>query len=150
MAARRLLVASLLLAQGLWLVRSNKDCEKLGFTGLQACSDCDSMAEYVKSEELVSDCRNCCVKDEGSNLKYTSAKLEVCPYRLSGLPHLQDFIEKHASKYKGQLKVVRSIGAYPKLVLTNKQTGNKASVRIDNWKVATIHDYLRDKLVSSK
>jgi hypothetical protein len=31
--------------------------------------------------ELLADCKQCCVKDE-SNIKYTTATLEVCPYRL--------------------------------------------------------------------
>jgi hypothetical protein len=31
---------------------------------------------------LVADCRKCCVKAEEDTIKYTSAILEVCPYRL--------------------------------------------------------------------
>ncbi|KAF6249060.1 hypothetical protein COO60DRAFT_1583288 [Scenedesmus sp. NREL 46B-D3] len=133
-------VGSVQLAQG------NSKCEKLGFTGLQVCSDCESMAEYVKDEELLADCKQCCVKDTQSNAKYASAVLEVCPYRLNvGLPHIQDFISKHAARYKSQLKVERRVNAYPKIILSNG-TGDRTSVRIDNWRVATIHDFLADKL----
>jgi hypothetical protein len=39
------------------------------------------MAEYVADEELVADCHSCCVVDKDS-VKYQSARLEVCPYRL--------------------------------------------------------------------
>jgi len=51
------------------------------FTGQASCSDCASMAEYVADEELVADCHSCCVVDKDS-VKYQSARLEVCPYRL--------------------------------------------------------------------
>lgn len=102
---------------------SHKECEKLGFTGLQACSDCASMSEYVKDEgaevfvhahehtrqvvcasepaaptacsvcvlpdvccyfaELLADCQRCCVKTADDTIKYSSATLEVCPFRLT-------------------------------------------------------------------
>lgn len=29
---------------------SSKECEDLGFTGLALCSDCNSLAEYVKDQ----------------------------------------------------------------------------------------------------
>ncbi|WIA37408.1 hypothetical protein OEZ86_014333 [Tetradesmus obliquus] len=127
------------------LAQGYSECENLGFTGLQVCSDCESLAEYVKDEELLADCKQCCVKDTQSNIKYTSATLEVCPYRLNGLPHIQDFIGKHAAQYKGSLKVMRRVNAYPKIILSNDK-GDRTSVRIDNWRVPTIHDFLADKL----
>lgn len=40
------------------------------------------MAEYVKDAELLADCKRCCVKAEEDTIKYTSATLEVCPFRL--------------------------------------------------------------------
>ncbi|KAL0413930.1 UNVERIFIED_CONTAM: hypothetical protein Sradi_1594700, partial [Sesamum radiatum] len=42
---------------------STKECEKLGFTGLALCSDCHTFAEYIKDQELVSDCLKCCAED---------------------------------------------------------------------------------------
>lgn len=36
----------------------------------------------VATAELLSDCKQCCVKDDGGGVKYTSARLEVCPYKL--------------------------------------------------------------------
>lgn len=39
------------------------------------------MAEFVKDEELVADCKKCCVK-EADKTKFKAARLEVCPYKL--------------------------------------------------------------------
>ena len=38
------------------LLLSRPYCCPHRFTGLQVCSDCDAMAEYVKDEELVAYC----------------------------------------------------------------------------------------------
>ncbi|KAG6509432.1 hypothetical protein ZIOFF_027422 [Zingiber officinale] len=61
-----------------------KECEDLGFTGLALCSDCNTLAEYVKDEaeilsalfgklELVSDCRKCCSEDSDDSISKTSS-----------------------------------------------------------------------------
>ncbi|XP_019054611.1 PREDICTED: uncharacterized protein LOC104605318 [Nelumbo nucifera] len=47
---------------------SSKECENLGFTGLALCSDCNTFAEYVKNEELVSDCKKCCTEDSDDSM----------------------------------------------------------------------------------
>jgi len=67
----------------------------------------------------------------------------------SGLPAIQDFLAKHSERYKN-FKVRRIIGSYPKLILSHKETGKRTSVRVDNWKVATFHEYLTNKLESPK
>lgn len=94
--------------------------------------------EYVKDEGLVAECRSCCVAvaagDDGT--KYTSAKLVVCPFKLNGLPAIQDFIDKHAAQYGKALKVERLINSPPTLVLRHKASGATKSVRIDMWKVS--------------
>lgn len=68
----------------------------------------------------------------------------------SGLPHIKDFIEKHTKKYGKALKVSHPINAYPKIILKHKKTGATKSVRIDQWKVPTIHEFLQGKLELSK
>ncbi|KAG5530489.1 hypothetical protein RHGRI_025441 [Rhododendron griersonianum] len=47
---------------------SSKECESLGFTGLALCSDCNTFAEYVKNQELVSDCLKCCSEDSDDSM----------------------------------------------------------------------------------
>jgi hypothetical protein len=42
------------------------------------------------------------------------------------------------------------MGAYPKIILKHKKTGATKSVRIDQWKVSTIHEFLKGKLELSK
>lgn len=43
-----------------------------------------------------------------------------------------------------------TINAYPKIILKHKKTGATKSVRIDQWKVPTIHEFLQGKLELSK
>eukprot|EP01025_Chloroclados_australasicus_P030232 TRINITY_DN30345_c0_g1_i1.p1 TRINITY_DN30345_c0_g1~~TRINITY_DN30345_c0_g1_i1.p1 ORF type:complete len:148 (-),score=15.99 TRINITY_DN30345_c0_g1_i1:388-831(-) len=120
-------------------------CQELGFTGLQACSDCARLGEFVKHAELVKECESCCIQlDTGddSSVQYQSVVLEVCKYRLQGLPHIEEFVKNKAKKYKF-LKIRYSIGAAPKLILYSE--AGKDSIRIDNWKTEHVEEYLNDK-----
>eukprot|EP01026_Neomeris_dumetosa_P041123 TRINITY_DN3400_c0_g1_i3.p2 TRINITY_DN3400_c0_g1~~TRINITY_DN3400_c0_g1_i3.p2 ORF type:complete len:127 (-),score=12.23 TRINITY_DN3400_c0_g1_i3:115-495(-) len=113
------------------------------FTGLQTCSDCTRLGEFVKDQELIKECESCCVDDAGDDLvQYNSAILEVCKYSLSSMPHLQEFVKNKAKKYKF-LKVRYAIGASPKLVLISE--AGKDTIRIDKWKTEHVEEYLNDK-----
>lgn len=68
----------------------------------------------------------------------------------SGLPNIKDFIDKHSQQYGKALKISQTMGAYPKIVLKHKKTGATKSVRIDQWKVATIHEFLQGRLELGK
>jgi hypothetical protein len=69
----------------------------------------------------------------------------------SGLPQIQDFINKLAPSIKN-LKVSMKEYAYPRLVLfkakNERGVSETVSVRVDNWKAAEIAEYLADKLVT--
>ncbi|KAL2920840.1 Selenoprotein F, partial [Bienertia sinuspersici] len=54
---------------------SSKDCENLGFTGLALCSDCKTFSEYVKDQELVSECLKCCVEDSDDSMSKVYSRL---------------------------------------------------------------------------
>lgn len=133
---------------------SATECQKLGFSKETTCSDCTLMEEYVKDAELVADCKKCCTAEQKAAKKYTHARLEVCPYRLNGLPHIQAFLDKSAAAFKPALKVSKQFNAYPRLVLYNKEGGSSSSnkdttsIRVDNWKAAEVEEYLRSMLVT--
>ncbi|KAI8468328.1 MAG: thioredoxin-like protein [Monoraphidium minutum] len=127
---------------------ADKDCDAKGFTGLASCADCDLMGEYVKDAALLADCKACCVKD-AADVKYSKAVLELCPLKRAGLPQIEEFIKKHAKSFGASLSVKQYPGAYPKLVLSDKASGARSSIRIDNWRSATIAEYLRDKLAAA-
>jgi hypothetical protein len=74
----------------------------------------------------------------------------ACCCCCSGLPSIKDFIDKHSAQYGKALKVSETMGAYPKIILKHKKTGATKSVRIDQWKVSTIHEFLKGKLELSK
>jgi len=58
------------------------NCVDLGFTGMQLCSDCDALKEFVKDDGLQAECEQCCAKESKrelkKNIKYTSGSLEIC------------------------------------------------------------------------
>ncbi|KAM2624334.1 hypothetical protein TB1_031320 [Malus domestica] len=56
---------------------STRECENLGFTGLALCSDCNSLAEYVKDQELVSDCMKCCTEDSDDSTTKVSKVIHM-------------------------------------------------------------------------
>lgn len=123
-------------------------CEDLGFTGLALCSDCDSLAEYVKDEELVSDCRRCCAQeaeDSISKVTYAGAILEVCMRKLVFYPNVQSFLEDDLQQYP-TLKVQYRHGSPPKLIMLDEYGNNKESIRIDNWKREHIEHFLKEKV----
>lgn len=57
------------------------------FTGLASCSDCELFSEFVHDQQLLADCKSCCVKDAAS-VMYTKAVIEMCPFKRAGLPHV--------------------------------------------------------------
>uniref|UniRef100_A0A061S342 Selenoprotein F n=1 Tax=Tetraselmis sp. GSL018 TaxID=582737 RepID=A0A061S342_9CHLO len=124
------------------------DCESLGFTRLALCSDCDVLAEYVKEEDIVSDCRKCCAAEsQQTGAKYTSATLEICKHRLPAYPHVEGFLKSATAKNLGEkLKVKFRFGAYPKLILNSSSGKAGDSVRVDNWKTEHFEEFLQDKL----
>ncbi|KAJ0913198.1 putative selenoprotein F/M [Helianthus annuus] len=113
---------------------SSKECEDLGFTGLALCSDCNSLAEYVKDQELLSDCRKCCTEDSDdstSKIIYSGAVVS--------------FIEDEKEKFPS-VKVQYAFNAPPKLIMLDDAGQHKETIRIDNWKREHILEFLREKL----
>lgn len=77
------------------------DCIGLGFTGLNRCSDCDSLQDFTKNEAISAECKKCCAKDSTKVIAtFDEARLEVCKRKLSRYPDVSDFIDKHAKKLK--------------------------------------------------
>ncbi|KAL3506845.1 hypothetical protein ACH5RR_032227 [Cinchona calisaya] len=127
---------------------SPKECESLGFTGLALCSDCNTFAEYVKDQELVSDCRKCCTEDSDDAITkviYSGAILEVCMRKLVFYPEIVGFIEEEKDKFPS-VKVQYAFNSPPKLVLLDDDGEPKETIRIDNWKREHILQFLRGKV----
>ncbi|KAG2448536.1 hypothetical protein HYH02_006427 [Chlamydomonas schloesseri] len=122
-------------------------CNELGFISTAvACSDCETLAQFVKDDELVRDCKGCCVQDEAGR-KYAKAELIVDQWRASTLQQIKDFIDKRAATYAPQLKVAYTHGAIPKIRLSGGLDGAPIeTVRIDNWKADHIAEFLDQRL----
>ncbi|ERN20359.1 hypothetical protein AMTRI_Chr06g200600 [Amborella trichopoda] len=127
---------------------SSKQCEDLGFTGLALCSDCQTLAEYIKDEALVSECKKCCTEDSDdsmSKVSYSGAVLEVCMRKLVFYPEVLAFIEDEADKFPS-LKVQYAYASPPKLVMLDDAGNHKETIRIDNWRREHIQQFLREKV----
>jgi hypothetical protein len=84
---QRLLAAVFLLAGVPGLAQGapaedSSSCIDLGFTGMQLCSDCTTLGDFVKDDALVAECKRCCAKDSKKSklkdVKFTSGVLEIC------------------------------------------------------------------------
>ncbi|KAJ8615844.1 hypothetical protein MRB53_035216 [Persea americana] len=129
---------------------SYKECEDLGFTGLALCSDCNTFAEFVKNDELVSDCRKCCTEDSDdsmSKVTYSGAVLEVCMRKLVFYPEVVAFIEEEKDQFPS-VKVQYMFASPPRLIMLDDDGQQKESIRIDNWKREHIRQFLREKVKS--
>ncbi|XP_068661661.1 uncharacterized protein [Aristolochia californica] len=127
---------------------SSRECENLGFTGMALCSDCNTFAEFVKSEELVSDCRKCCTEDSDDSMNkitYVGAIIEVCMRKLVFYPELVGFIEEEKDQFPF-VKVEYQFGSPPRVVLLDDNGEQKESIRIDNWKREHIRQFLQEKV----
>ncbi|XP_042482562.1 selenoprotein F [Macadamia integrifolia] len=127
---------------------SSKECEDLGFTGLALCSDCNTFAEYVKDDALVSDCRKCCTEDsdDSSNkIFYAGAIIEVCLRKLVFYPEIAGFIEEEKDHFPS-VKVQSIFNSPPKLVMLDSDGEQKETIRLDNWKREHIRTFLREKV----
>ena len=58
---------------------NNADCIGLGFTGLNRCSDCDSLRDFTKNDAITAECKRCCAKDSNKvSATFDEARLEIC------------------------------------------------------------------------
>ncbi|CAL5213223.1 unnamed protein product [Lathyrus oleraceus] len=130
---------------------SSRECENLGFTGLALCSDCNTLSEYVKDKELVSDCLKCCAEDSNdatTKITYSGALLEVCMRKLVFYPEIVGFIEDEKDQFPS-VKVQYVFNSPPKLIMLDDVGQHKETIRIDNWKREHILQYLREKVKPS-
>ncbi|XP_044466278.1 selenoprotein F-like [Mangifera indica] len=127
---------------------SARKCEDLGFTGLALCSDCNTFAEYVKNQELVSDCLKCCTEDSDdsmSKITYSGAILEVCMRKLVFYPEIVGFIEEEKDKFP-TIKVQYVFNSPPKLIMLDDEGQQKEIIRIDNWKREHMLQFIQEKV----
>ncbi|XP_050374293.1 uncharacterized protein LOC126791840 [Argentina anserina] len=127
---------------------STRECENLGFTGLALCSDCNSLADYVKDQELISDCKKCCTEDSNDSMTkitYSGAILEVCMRKLVFYPEIVGFIEEEKDRFPS-VKIQYMFNSPPKLIMLDDAGGHKETVRIDNWKREHILQFLQGKV----
>ncbi len=64
-----LLVISLLSSGVITPSSGLESCTRLGFKETLICSSCDDLAQFVKEEELIEDCRRCCAEERDKGVQ---------------------------------------------------------------------------------
>ncbi|KAL3371982.1 hypothetical protein AABB24_008492, partial [Solanum stoloniferum] len=103
---------------------STKECENLGFTGLALCSDCRTLAEYVKDQELVSECLSCCTEDSDDAMSKVRHGIDSLELPLIQHMHLPDL---------DRLTSLLSEATFDWIIITSPEAGK---VFLDAWKAA--------------
>eukprot|EP00455_Lapot_gusevi_P005914 TRINITY_DN12526_c0_g1_i1.p1 TRINITY_DN12526_c0_g1~~TRINITY_DN12526_c0_g1_i1.p1 ORF type:complete len:145 (+),score=32.72 TRINITY_DN12526_c0_g1_i1:69-503(+) len=141
----KLVLLVLVVLAPLGVLTENSNCLELGFSETLVCSACTKLEQFVKSSELLSECRKCCAEESGSQLKakYSSARLEICTSLVYRYPNVHEFIKNKAKQFP-QLEIRYTVGMAPTLFMSDKQTED--SISVATWKTDTIEDFLREKL----
>lgn len=131
---------------------SANECKQLGFDSSSLlCSSCDELKEF-KLSQLEKSCKQCCVSDgEADNesvVKYASATLEVCSWKLGRYPQVQAFIQSDRPSKYPNLRISYVRGKEPTLVLYDDSGAEVESLGIDKWTTDTVEEYLNQILAN--
>lgn len=82
-------------------------------------------------------------------VKFSSATLKVCGWKLGRFPQIKAFIndEKKDQKF-ANLKVEYARGASPTLILRNEQDEEVESLSVEKWDTDTVREYLVQHLAT--
>jgi len=128
-------------------VKANS-CEESGFTSGLLCSSCDKLADN-NLDLLEGSCHACCEKDqvEDAVVKYASALLKVCGWKLGRFPQIKAFVTEEKKEHKyANLVIEYARGASPTLILKDGEGEEVESLSIDKWDTDTIREYLTEHL----
>jgi len=123
-------------------------CKESGFTAGLQCSSCDKLGDHNLGD-LEGECNACCEKDKAEDalVKYSSAILKVCGWKLGRFPQIKAFVneEKKDKKY-ANLEIEYARGAMPSLILKNDEGAEVETLAIDKWDTDTVREYLTQHL----
>jgi len=125
------------------------ECHDMGFSETLMCSDCQKLAEYVKNgHAITSECEKCCTAEaeKDASVRYSSAQLSVCSWKIARHPSVKSFIESKASTY-GNLEIKYARGADPVLKMIGASDGSEdTEMGIGNYEEDDIVEYLAQHL----
>ena len=143
-----LLVAILLLVTCIHCIQalSPEECLQKGFNpDILQCPSCEVLSQSVGEEQLISDCKSCCIDVSSEDIVYSRAILEVDKRFLSVYSDLSDVIKMRKSI---GLEVRYIPGSRPHLLLYSKIDDSTAadSLSVGTWSKDTLLDYLKSHL----
>jgi len=128
---------------------TSDDCLQLGFRKSDlVCSKCDELSKF-DLDMLKDSCSNCCQRDSTLDdvKKYSSARLEVCGWKLGHFPQIQAFVKGEKSKQFPNFSIKYMRGAYPTIKLMNAEEEVVDELSIDKWDTNTIEEFLHQHLL---
>jgi len=128
---------------------SAEDCLQLGFRKSDLlCTKCDELSKF-DLDSLKDSCSNCCQRDSASDevKKYSSARLEVCGWKLGHFPQIQAFIKGDKSKQFPNFSVKYVRGAFPSIKLLDAEGEQEDELNIEKWDTNTVEEFLHEHLL---
>jgi len=128
---------------------SVEECLENGFRKTDlSCLRCEELIKF----DLMSirdSCLKCCQKDstEDGIKKYSSARLEVCGWKVGHFPQINAFIRGDKSRKFPNLSVKYVRGAEPVIKLLDSNGEEKDELNIQKWDTDTIDEFLSQHLL---
>lgn len=120
-------------------------CKEHGFTSDLKCSSCDKLSAHNLDIELLEQCKSCCEKDQAEEtlVKFASATLKVCGWKLGRFPQIKKFVNDEKSNPTfNNLDIEYARGAMPTLILKNEAGDEVETLDLEKWDTDTVREYL--------
>jgi len=95
-------------------------------------------------------CNTCCTQEqvEETLVRFASAKLKVCGWKLGRFPQIKAFInDEKADRQFKNMNVEYARGASPTLILLDAEGTEVETLSLEKWDTDTVKEYLREHLV---
>lgn len=136
-------------------MRTISDCVADGFDPLRLpCRLCNKMAAqppFDSVQAFRSDCLECCRPDDLERGPFRRAELQISRGMSGRWGGVNEFLEKEADGFEkaGQLTVVDTPVAEPRVVLKDGEEGAQATLYIGSWKTEHVRELLHSFVSAS-
>jgi len=127
---------------------SAEECLEIGYRKSDLlCSRCDELIKFDLFE-LKDSCSKCCrVESSQQSLKkYSSARLEVCGWKIGHYPQISAFIKGDSPKQYPNLSIKYVRGAEPTIKLLDENDEVIEELNIQKWDTNTIEEFLSEHI----
>jgi len=125
------------------------ECLQVGFRKSDLlCNRCEELTKF-DLYPLKDSCLNCCQQSDNSQQsvkKYSSARIEVCGWKVGHYPQISAFIKSDKPKEYENLSVKYVRGAEPTIKLLDSEGNVLEELNIQKWDTNTIIEFLNEHI----